>query len=444
MPGCYKHHMPLLWGLVLAVLLLSAGACRGRLPSSFTVGAGGGEGEGELPDPAALRALVSPGEAAVAEDGPPVEDGLVPVEQDGVVVADLGNLVVDATGSSGVFFVDVDARVRALTLVVIGEVEDLVIPTMVEAPDGSVVVDGTPLPTDTPGHEQIEGLARGFTGQWASPGRVMPARGIGAFAVPSSPDVPLQEGRWRLRVGRFSLDFDAGGDPVPTPEPGALRVLVLVRSAPVGPGSVGLALHYTGAGGLTAQTAPSQPALRDTLALLTTLLSGVDVAIEDVVYLDVPDGDSRQTVVLQPPLCDGGELDDLARLGVPDRLNVFVVDAFECGNFGPFLLGLAAGQPMVPFARSPRGGVVVAASFLVEEPELFSLAVAHELGHLMGLFHTQENDRFGADLFDHIADTPDDDGARDNLMFFDVSRVEEASLSHGQGRVLQSMPLVRP
>jgi hypothetical protein len=177
---------------------------------------------------------------------------------------------------------------------------------------------------------------------------------------------------------------------------------------------------------------------------LSTVLGDADVAVDDVVHLDVPDGPARQTVVLDPPFCDGGELDALARLGAPDRLNVFVVDTFECGNFGPFLLGLAAGQPMVPFARTPRGGVVVAASFLADEPELFSLAVAHEFGHLMGLFHSQENDRFGADLFDHIADTPDDDGARDNLMFFDVSRVEDAVLSPGQGRVLQAMPLVRP
>jgi hypothetical protein len=434
--------MPLLWVVLLGVLLSSAGACRGRLPTP--PGEGEGEGEGELPDPDALRALVSRGDATEAAVGPAIDGASIPGGGDGVVVADLGALVVDASGSTGAFFVDVDARVRGLTVVIAGEAGDLVIPTAVEAPDGTLVVDGTPLPTDTPGHEQIEGLSRGFTGQWASPGRVMPARGIGAFPVPSSPDVPLQAGRWRLRVGRFAQGFDDGGDPVPMPLAGAVRVFVMLRSAPVGPGHVGLALHYTGAGGITASTAPAQPAIRAALALLTTVLRDVDVAIDDVIHLDVPDGDSRQTVVLQLPFCDGGELDELARLGVPDRLNVFVIDAFECGNLGPFLLGLAAGQPMVPFARTPRGGVVVAASFLVDEPERFSLAVAHELGHLMGLFHTQENDRFGADLFDHIADTPDDDGARENLMFFDVSRIEEASLSAGQGQVLQAMPLVRP
>jgi hypothetical protein len=435
--------------VVVAVLVglvgLSVGAagCRGRLPTPVG-GEGEGEGEGGLPDPDALRALVARGEAVVADVGPVVDADALPVPPAGVVAVDLGDLVVGDDGSTGAFFVDVDARVRGLTVVVYGDADALVIPTRVASPDGVLVVDGAPLPTDAPGHEQIEGLARGFTGQFASPGRVLPARRVGAFPIPSSPDVPLQTGRWRLQVGQFSLAFDDGGDPVPSPRAGAVRVVVLLRSAPVGPAGVGLALHYTGAAGLTAQTAPTAPAVVDALGLLTTVLDGVAVDVDDVIHLDVDDGDSRQTVVLDAPFCDGGELDALARLGVPDRLNVFVVDAFECGSFGPFLLGLAAGQPMVPFARTPRGGVVVAASFLAEDPELFSLAMAHELGHLAGLFHSQENDRFGQDIFDNVADTGDGEAARENLMFFDVSRIEDATLSPGQGRVVQTMPLVRP
>jgi hypothetical protein len=70
--------------------------------------------------------------------------------------------------------------------------------------------------------------------------------------------------------------------------------------------------------------------------------------------------------------------------------------------------------------------------------------MAHELGHLAGLFHSQENDRFGQDIFDNVADTGDGEAARENLMFFDVSRIEDATLSPGQGRVVQTMPLVRP
>jgi hypothetical protein len=432
--------MRIVAAVLLSGLFVGAMACRGRLPTPPVTG----EGEGELPNPEALRMLVGRGEAVGAASGPSVDPDELPAPSDGVVVADLGDLVVDDAGSTGAFTIDIDERVRGVTVVVIGDADALVIPTRIEDPDGVLVVDGTPLPTDSPGHEQIEGLARGFTGQFASPGRVLPARGIGAFAVPSTPDVPQRPGRWRLQVGQFNPGFDENGDPLPSPRPGAVRVVVLLRSAPVGPAAVGLALHYTGAAGLTAATAPTAPAIFDALDLVTNVLGSVEIAVDDLVHIDVPDGAGRQTVVLDPPFCDGGELDALARLGLPDRLNVFVVDTFECGAFGPFLLGLAAGQPMVPFARTPRGGVVVAASFIADEPELFSLAVAHELGHLLGLFHSQENDRFGADIFDHIEDTPNDEGARENLMFFDVSRVEDAVLTAGQGHVLQVMPLVRP
>ena len=432
--------MRVVMAVLLAVLGVGASACRGRLPTPPVTG----EGEGELPNPEDLRGLVGRGEAVGAASGPIVGLDELPAPFDGVVVADLGDLVVDDAGSTGAFTIDIDDRVRGVSVVVVGDADALVIPTRVEDPTGVLVVDGTPLPTDSPGHEQIEGLARGFTGQFASPGRVLPARGIGAFALPSTPDVPLRPGRWLVQVGQFHLGFDGDGDPVPLPRPGAVRVVVLLRSAQVGPASVGLALHYTGAAGLTAATAPEAPAILDALELVTNVLGSVEIAVDDLVHIDVPDGAGRQTVVLDPPFCDGGELDALARLGLPDRLNVFVVDTFECGAFGPFLLGLAAGQPMVPFARTPRGGVVVAASFIADEPELFSLAVAHELGHLLGLFHSQENDRFGADIFDHIEDTPNDEGARENLMFFDVSRVEDAVLTAGQGQVLQAMPLVRP
>jgi len=100
--------------------------------------------------------------------------------------------------------------------------------------------------------------------------------------------------------------------------------------------------------------------------------------------------------------------------------------------------------PAVPWARTRRSGVVVAGSFLLDDPALFAVAVAHEMGHSLGLYHSRENDRFNADIYDVVADTPDDDDARANLMYFDVSRASAQSLSAGQGRVIQAMPMVLP
>jgi hypothetical protein len=429
-------------GLVVTVALMGCWAPEPSIPPTVPIDAG--PAADVVVDPAVLVGVVSRGQAAVAPSGPVVPDELVPHPPPTIAVADLGPLVVGDDGSTGSFFVDVDERVHGVSLVVVGEPDDVVIPTRVVAPSGRIVIDGTPLPTSANGSEQIEGLSRGFTGQWVSPGRVLAAVGVGAFAIPSSPDVPLEPGRWAMQVGRFVVTADSDGDPVPVPRPGAVRVFVMLRGASVAAGAVGLAFHYSGAAGLTATTAPSSPPLLATQTLLDQVLGSVGVDVNDVMHLDLPDAASHQTVVVDLPRCEGPELDGLARLGAPDRLNVFVIDALECGSFGPFLLGVATGQPMVPWARSARGGVVVAASLLEDDPDLFALTVTHELGHLLGLFHSQENDRFGADLFDHIADTPNDDGAQRNVMFFNVARVEDAVLTPGQGSVLQAMPMVLP
>jgi hypothetical protein len=454
--ACYDHRVHLspssitrdrrsVAALVVVVGVWTSTSClpspHGEQPREYV---DAGSPEDIVVDTDALAALVSLGDAIAAPRGPTVPDALRPRPPAPIAVADLGPIVVGDDGSTGAFFVDVDARVHGLTLVVVGEDDDVVIPTHAVAPDGRVVIDGAPLPSTTPGYEQIEGLSRGFTGQWASSGRVVAAVGVGAFAIPSSPDVPLMTGRWSLRVGRFAVETDGDGDPVPLPRAGAVHVFVVLRGAPVGDGAVGLAFHYTGAAGLTSTTAPESPPLLAAQSLLAAVFGGAAVDVSDTVHLDLPDGPSAQTVVVDLPRCEGPELDELVRRGEPDRLNVFVIDAIECGNFGPFLLGFATGLPTVPWARSARGGVVVAASLVADDPELFALTVTHELGHLMGLFHSQENDRFGAALYDHIADTADDERAQGNLMFFNVSRIEAAVLTPGQGQVLQAMPMVLP
>ena len=434
------------WALAMSIIGAGA-ACRGRVANGAHVDAGEGEGEdaGELPDARDLRLLVGRGEAVAATDGPDVPAVSWPTPPAGVVVVDLGNLVVGADGRTGAFHVDVDERIHGLTVVVYGDADAFVIPMRVLGADGMVVVDDAPLPGDTPGLVQLKGLSRGFTGQFASPGRVLPQRGMGAFQLPSSPDLPLTPGRWRIQLGQFDVDeAAAANDPVITPRPGAVRVAVLLRVQRVGPGAVGLAFHFTGAAGLTTSTASASPAFLDMLALVGNVYGGVDVDVTDVALLDIPDGDTVRTVVLATPACDGGELDALAARGVPDRLNVFVIDRFECGAVGPFLLGLSSGLPVLPWAQSPRSGVVVAGSFLLDDPALFAVAVAHELGHTLGLYHSRENDRFNADIYDVVNDTPDDDDARANLMYFDVSRGASSGLSVGQGRVIQTSSMVLP
>jgi hypothetical protein len=378
-------------------------------------------------------------------DLPPVRDGVVPAPPAGAVVVDLGPVVVGEDGRTGSFVVEVDERIAGLTVVVVGQPGAFVQLTNAEAPDGSIVVDDRPPPPETPGLSQASALSRGFPAQFFSPGRVLPARQVGAFALPSTADIALAAGRWRFRVGHFRVGFDEAGRATPSPLPRPVRVLVLARTVRAGPGAVGLALHFSGAGGLTAQAAQASPAFLDALAVARDVYGGVGIDLDDVVSVDLDDGAAFRTIVLDEPMCDGGDLDALLARGLPDRLNVFFVDRFECGNIGPFLLGMSPGIPGVPWTNAtPSSGVVVAATFLSTEPDRFAVTLAHELGHWLGLFHSQENDRFGAALYDNIDDTGLAPASRENLMFFDVSRIGERALTAGQARTITRGAVVLP
>ncbi|MBM4280578.1 MAG: hypothetical protein FJ137_07390 [Deltaproteobacteria bacterium] len=427
------------------------GAC--AAPDDGVVDAGGvgtadaGGGAGPPPPPAPLDPTqVRLGTAVAATaDAPRPAPAEMPAPPEGVVMVDLGPVVVGEDGASGTILVDVDLRIRGLTVVVLGQPDAQVMLTRAEAPDGSVIVDDAPVAVDVPARAQATTLSRGFPAQFLSPGRVLPARRIGAFPVPSTADLPLAKGTWALRVGHFTLTWDEAQRPTPTPLPLPVRVWVLVRTVAPGPGGVGLALHFTGAGGLTADAAARSPAFQDALALTRDVYGGVGVDLDDVVYGDVADGAALRTLVLDEPTCDGGDLDEIVARGRPDRLNVFFVDRFECGSVGPFLLGLSPGVPGVPWASAtPSAGVVVAGAWLTNDPDRFAVTLAHEIGHWLGLFHTQENDRFGAALYDNVADTGEAPAARENLMFFDVSRIRDRALSAGQAATLQRGAVVLP
>ena len=334
-------------------------------------------------------------------------------------------------------------------MIVYGADDATVMLTRAQAPDGTLIVDDSALADDVAGYAQIENLSRGFTGQFASPGRVLPASRVGAFFVPSTADITLSSGRWRLQVGQFDIGTDDNDDPVVNPRSGAVRVLVLLKTAVTTSARARLAFHFTGGGNISASRARTDAAFVDAITTVQSIYgdAGIDLGdtIDDVDLVDLKDGDALRTIALDLPRCDGPELDEVAGRGFPDRLNVVVVDRFECGSFGPFLLGLAAGLPLVPWTgATPHSSVVVAGSFFVDDPTTLAVVVAHELGHGLGLYHSQENNRFGADLYDVIADTDDGNGAADNLMFFDLSQITSTSLTTGQGATIRRAPQMLP
>lgn len=157
---------------------------------------------------------------------------------------------------------------------------------------------------------------------------------------------------------------------------------------------------------------------------------------------------------------EGAELNDVRSIvyDAPDRMNIILVSSFtEVGT-----LGIASGIPAPPFSGTVGSGLVIAvdehldASGTALDTRLLGETIAHELGHMMGLYHTTEDN--GAD-FDVIADTArcpgsadvDGDGeysaeeCRDwdgaNLMFWVAGDFSQSALSPMQAEVLSAYPI---
>ncbi|OGQ10893.1 MAG: hypothetical protein A2138_01305 [Deltaproteobacteria bacterium RBG_16_71_12] len=161
---------------------------------------------------------------------------------------------------------------------------------------------------------------------------------------------------------------------------------------------------------------------------------------------DVEDGEAWQTLVLEPDLCEDGDLATVLRAlaPTPGAVDVVFVDRMQCLVRGATLVdgfaGLAAAIPGdVLTEGGPHGGVAVALGVVGDDAAAAAHTVAHELGHLLGLFHTMELVS-GTDppIYDVISDTPDQPSFTDNLM--SAAPQASSSLTDGQAFVLAINP----
>ena len=118
------------------------------------------------------------------------------------------------------------------------------------------------------------------------------------------------------------------------------------------------------------------------------------------------------TVVPDPFYTSVGDFDtaktsEMVRQGGADAVNLFFVDDLD-GYGLSGLLGKAAGIPGSIGVQSAFNGVLISLSGHEVnqhlDDSLLAETVAHESGHLLGLFHTSES---GGTLFDPLSDTPE-------------------------------------
>lgn len=96
---------------------------------------------------------------------------------------------------------------------------------------------------------------------------------------------------------------------------------------------------------------------------------------------------------------------ELVTLGAADSINIFFIDSFA-GIGGGGRLGISPGIPGTLGVKGPYNGLLINATATISAPSIYARSTAefafHEMGHLLGLFHTSESN-FTNDIID---DTP--------------------------------------
>ncbi len=215
-----------------------------------------------------------------------------------------------------------------------------------------------------------------------------------------------------LQIYGFSVDsahqaHPAGGSV-------GVRVDAVVGSAPEH-AVLRVNLCLTGALGISAAVAPKHSRIVAAVAALQDIFADISVAVT-VTYADV--GGS-------PFVSHDVEDAELSKLfasgaGQPMGVNVFLVEKLTyAAKAGPLpISGLSGGIPgPVREVGGPQAGVAVSLQLGVGEEDRLGVAIAHELGHFLGLFHTEEPASPGkVPQGDQLFDTAS--GATDNLMYW--------------------------
>jgi len=219
------------------------------------------------------------------------------------------------------------------------------------------------------------------------------------------------------------------------PAGGTIRLRVDAALGPVpAKGVLAINLCLTGALGIRAAIAARHSRIAAAVADLRAIMApaGLDVSIA---FHDV----TASPFVVHDR--GDGEVSALFAAGaaLPLAVNVFLVEKLTWQGGGKVkpIMGLSGGIPgPVREVGGPQAGVVVSLELKPGEDDRLGVAIAHEVGHYLGLFHTEEPPEGGAaPLLDPIADTPT--GATDNLMYWSPA-AHSRKLTADQATVLRA------
>jgi hypothetical protein len=233
-----------------------------------------------------------------------------------------------------------------------------------------------------------------------------------------------------------------------------VRGNVIVKRAPGGTLGTTWQLRariwLVGVPGLTAASAPTNPRLQAALTQVRRIYAAANVNFVTNGYVDVTGADATRYSVID-------SLDELRGLfsrttGGDFVLNLMIVRGISASAGLENAIGVAGtiGGPAGLHGTGTSGVVASWETTFGGGRDVLPITIAHECGHYLGLWHTQENlaacttamqmmcSAFGG--VDPITDTPTGTGAMGNLMYWLASG--GTTLSAGQSYVMRGHPLV--
>jgi hypothetical protein len=282
-----------------------------------------------------------------------------------------------------------------------------------------------------------------------------PGQSAVSFTIPHGGDYAFKAGTWTFSVSHYDS---------PDKGPRAVSIYTMVKNAPGATININLWIvaipDYKGDG---------DPNLKIMTDEFRRILSSAGFTVGAVNIIKLEGDQANRLTYLDSNADNNGngqpdDLDELFRLSSGagnDYFNIFLVRHIGGGG----ILGIAGGIPGPQIIQgTAHSGVAVnmLGGFSSLTPDFLRTqgdTMAHELGHLLGLFHTTESD---GQSFDPIADTPecpaskydkDGDGKVSanecatvdggNLMFWSSASFPQETLTATQRKVISLNPAVK-